>query len=250
MANDLPDESISSRSGRAFRTTHWSVVALAGQADTPEAATALELLCRTYWYPLFAYVRHRGYDLHQAEDLTQSFFSRLLSKSYLADADRERGRFRTFLLAAMNHFLANEWNRDQAQKRGGGCEFISLEYVREQGERAIDPGHQVTPEKLYEQRWAETVLAKVIERLRQEYDGSSVKRFDALKPFLTEERGATSYANAARSLGLSEQAVKSAVHRLRQRWRELMREEIAHTLKTASAEEIDDEIRYLIQVLE
>lgn len=236
---------------RDFRTTHWSAVLLAGSEQSGEAAQALEALCRSYWYPLFAYVRRRGCSVHQAEDLTQAFFSQLLSRNYLAAADPARGRFRTFLLSSMNHFLSNEWTRQRAQKRGGDCAFISLDYVRQQeAERPIDPEHDQNPERLYEKRWAEAVLAKVLEHLRAEFGGANAKRFEALKTFLTDLKGTSSYSDAGRDLGLTEQAVKSAVHRLRQRWRELMRIEIAQTLNCATSQEVDDEIRYLISVLE
>ena len=223
---------------------------LAGKEHSTESAQALETLCRTYWHPLFLYLRYRGYNLQQAEDLIQAFFSQLLAKNSVAAADRERGRFRTFLLGSLNHFIANEWNREHTQKRGGRCQFISLDDAREEVGGAIDPGHDATPERMYEKRWAEAVLTRVLERLRHEYDGASIKRFDALKPFLTEERGANSYTDAARELRLTVPAVKSAIHRLRQRWRELMREEIAHTLNAATSKDVDEEIRYLIGVLE
>ena len=232
-----------------FLTTHWSVVVSAGQAADEEALAALEQLCRAYWYPLFAYVRRRGYSEEQAKDLTQAFFAQVISRGYIADANPERGRFRTFLLTSLGHFLANEWRRDQAQRRGGGVEFISLDFAHEQEERAGDQAHDLTPERIYERRWAEAVLGRVLERLRGEFDGTTVKRFDVLKRFMTEDRGASSYAEAARDLGLTEPAIKSAVHRLRQRWRALMREEIAQTLNAATAQEVDDEIRYLIGVL-
>jgi RNA polymerase sigma-70 factor (ECF subfamily) len=188
--------------------------------------------------------------LEEAEDLTQTFFAQLLSKNYLASADRERGRFRTFLLGSMNHFLANQWNRDRAQKRGGHCEFISLEQVADPGGLVPDPAHYWTPERLYERRWAETVLANVLDRLRAEFDGATVKRFEVLKSFLTDFRGTVSYQEAARLLGMTESAIKSAINRLRQRWRELMREEIAQTLQVVTEKEVDEEIRYLIEVLE
>lgn len=233
-----------------FTTTHWSVVASAGREVSEASSAALEKLCRAYWYPLFVYVRRRGYREEQAKDLTQSFFAQLIRRNFLSDANPARGRFRTFLLTAMRNFLANEWDHAQAVKRGGEVEFISLDQAHLEDARTYDPGHDVTPERLYERRWAEAVLAKVLESLRAEFDGHSVKRFDVLKGFLTEEKGTSSYADAARSLGISPQAVKSAVHRLRQRWRELMREEIAHTVQAATSQEIDDEIRYLIQVLD
>jgi DNA-directed RNA polymerase specialized sigma24 family protein len=232
-----------------FATTHWSVVVSAGQSGSEAAFVALDRLCQAYWYPLFAYLRQRGYTEDQAKDLTQAFFAQLIRHNFLSAADPTRGRFRTFLLTALNHFLANEWNRGQTQKRGGGVEFILLDYVREQEDRSLDIGHDLTPERIYEKRWAEAVLAKVLERLRSEFDGASIKRFDELKQFLTEEKGASSYANAAQALGMTSQAVKSAVHRLRQRWQELVREEIAHTVHAATSRDVDDEIRYLLNVL-
>ncbi len=250
MEDNLQADSPALNPGRTFRTTHWSVVVLAGQEQSEQAVRALETLCQGYWYPLFAYLRGRGYPLHQAEDLTQAFFTQLLTKNSLATADPQRGRFRTFLLSSLEHFLANEWNREQTRKRGGGCSFISLDYVRDHEERPVEPGHDLNPERLYEKRWAEAVLELVLERLRKEFDGASIKRFEVLKPFLTELKGTSSYAAAARELGITEQAVKSAIHRLRQRWRELMREEIAHTLNCATAKEVDQEIRHLASVLE
>lgn len=234
---------------RHFLTTHWSVVVSAGRTESEEAFAALEKLCRTYWYPLFAYLRRRGYGEEQAKDLTQAFFAQVISRRYVADADPERGRFRTFLLTSLNHFLANEWDRGQAQRRGGGVEFVSLDVAREQEGPGIEPGHDLTPERIFEKRWAEAVLARVLEGLRAEFDGATVKRFDVLKRFLTEDKGASSYAEAAERLGMTESAVKSAIHRLRQRWRELMREEIAATVNAVTGREVDEEIRYLIGVL-
>lgn len=226
-----------------FQTTHWSAVL---QATREESSPALERLCRAYWYPLFAYVRRRGYDEHAAQDLTQAFFERLLTRQDLAVADRERGRFRTFLLSLLSHFLANEWDRRQAQKRGGGCAFVSLDYVREQEDRPFEPSHEDTPERIYERRWAEAVLNSVLHRLREEFDGARVKRFDALKVFLVEEPKTASYAEIAAELGMSQPAVKSAIHRLRQRYGELLRDEIAQTLQSPA--DIDDELRHLTSI--
>ena len=233
-----------------FLTTHWSVVVSAGRADSEASFAALDRLCRTYWYPLFAYVRRRGYNEETAKDLTQAFFAQVISRQYIADADPDRGRFRTFLLSSLDHFLANEWHRSQTRRRGGGVEFVSLDYAREQERHAVDPAHEFTPERIFERRWAEAVLNRVLEALRHEFDGAKIKRFEVLKRFLTEDKGAQSYLDAARELGLTEQAVKSAIHRLRQRWRELMRQEIAQTLNAATSEEVDAEIRYLIGVLD
>jgi DNA-directed RNA polymerase specialized sigma24 family protein len=232
--------------GQAFRTTHWSVVLAAG-GDTETAHQALERLCQSYWYPLYCYVRRRGHSPDDAQDLTQAFFTRLLAGKDLAAADRERGRFRSFLLALFNHFLVNEWDRSQAQKRGGGCEFISLDYIREQEDRPFELAHQLTAERVFEKRWAEAVLNRVLARLRDEFDGERIKRFDALKIFLTEEPRTASYVTVAGQLGMTAQAVKSAIHRLRQRYGELLRAEIAQTL--ASPADVDDELRHLIRVL-
>ncbi len=248
-AEDAP-ASRESRAAYQFTTTHWSVVVSAGQSDSAAAMAALESLCRAYWYPLFVYARRRGCDEEQAKDLTQAFFAQLIGRNYLAEANPELGRFRTFLLTSFRNFLSNERDREQAQKRGGGYAFVSLDFAREQESHEADPGHDMTPERLYERRWAETVLARVLQRLRSEYDGQSVKRFDLLKPFLTEDKGTSSYAEAGSRLGMSVPAVKSAVHRLRQRWRELMREEIAQTINARTGKEIDEEIRHLIQVLD
>lgn len=232
-----------------FLTTHWSVVVSAGQDQTDASFAALEQLCRAYWYPIFAYVRRKGYNVEPAKDLTQAFFAQVIGRKYMADANPERGRFRTFLLTSLNHFLANEWDRGQTQRRGGGVEFISLDFAQEQESRGTDPGHEWSPDRIYERRWAEAVLGRVLEALRREFDGSQVKRFDVLKRFLTEAKGETSYVEAAKELGMSEQAVKSAIHRLRQRWRERMREEIAQTLNATTGSNVDEEIRYLIGVL-
>jgi DNA-directed RNA polymerase specialized sigma24 family protein len=230
-----------------FTTTHWSVVVSAGRNDGEAALLALDRLCRTYWYPLFAYVRRRGYREEEARDLTQAFFAQLIAGEYVAEAKRERGRFRTFILTSLDHFLTNEWNRSQAQKRGGGVTFVSVEFAREQESHQVEPVDDMSPERIFERRWAEAVLARTLTRLQDEFDGAKVKRFEHLKRFLTEAKGAESYAEAARGLGLTEPAVKSAIHRLRQRFRELLREEIAQTVATAA--EVDLEIRHLLQVL-
>lgn len=246
MEQPAQDDAHHNATGQAFRTTHWSVV-LAASGDGEPARQALERLCQGYWYPLYCYVRRRGHSPDYAQDLTQAFFARVLERNELAVADRERGRFRSFLLALLNHFLANEWDRSRAQKRGGGHKFISLEFIREQEERPFDPAHTLTAERVFEKRWAEAVLNRVLARLRAEFDGPRIKRFDGLKEFLTDDPGTTSYAAAAARLGMSEQAVKSAIHRLRQRYGDLLREEIAQTV--ASPADVDDELRHLIAAL-
>ncbi len=231
-----------------FVTTHWSVVLSARRKDSPQSAAALETLCRTYWYPLYAYVRRQGHSPPDAQDLTQEFFARLLQKDYLKAAAREKGRFRTFLIVALKRFLANEWDRVRAQKRGGGQPLLSLDTDLAEERYRIEPVESATADKIYERRWALTLLDHTMKRLRDEFAGAGkADEFDRLKPCLTAERGQIPHADLAAALGLSEGAVRVAVHRLRKRFRELFREEIAHTV--SSADEIEEEVRYLMSVL-
>jgi len=220
-----------------FAATRWTVVLAARRETSPQARVALEELCRQYWYPLYAYVRRSGYESHEAEDLTQEFFVRLLAKNYLAEVDPEKGKFRSFLLASLKHFLANEWDKARAQKRGGGRTFVSLDAETRYRQEPVD---ELTADKLLDRQWALALLEQVLGRLEAETDP---KQFAALKPFLTAEKEAIPYANVAGQLETSEGAVKVAVHRLRQRYRKLLREEIAHTV--ASPAEVDEEIRHL-----
>lgn len=231
-----------------FVTTHWSVVLTAGRHDTTRARDALARLCQTYWHPLYAYVRRLGHSPHDAQDLTQEFFARLLAKNYLADADESRGRFRSFLLASLKHFLANEWDKASAQKRGGGQLPISIDVAAAETSCHFEPADPTTAEKIYERRWALTLLDRVLRRLREEYvrDGKE-KLFEQLKPTLTEASRSVAYAEIARRLDTTEGAVKVAVHRLRHRYRELLRAEIADTV--ASPEEVEDELRNLFAAL-
>jgi len=231
-----------------FATTHWSVVLLAGLSPSAQSAAALDQLCLAYWRPLYFYVRRQGYDEHEAKDLTQEFFARLLEKSVLSTVERGRGRFRYFLQTALKHFLANEWNRSQRQKRGGGSVVFSLDAQPEEDRYRLEPAENTSADKLFDRRWAQTVFERVLERLRAEHEarGKSV-RFEELQAFLIDDPDAARYLEIAGRLGMTEGAVKSAVHRLRQRARELFREEIAHTVVTA--EEIDDEIRHLFAAL-
>jgi RNA polymerase sigma-70 factor (ECF subfamily) len=231
-----------------FVTTHWSFVLAAGGGDTTGARRALEKLCQTYWYPLYAYVRRRNFSPPDAEDLTQEFFARFLEHDWVANADREKGRFRTFLLSAMNHFLANEWDKARAQKRGGGAPLLPLEFDTAETRYCREPADSVTPEQHFERRWALTLLELVVNRLRAEYeqDGKG-ELFTALHPCLVGERTSQPYEELARKLALSEGAVKSAVHRLRQRYRQLLRDEIAQTV--AGPGEVEEELRHLIAVL-
>ena len=244
----LPPSSEAGPRDAAFVTTHWSVVLAARRSDTTRAQAALARLCQTYWYPLYAYVRRRGYGPHDAQDLTQEFFARLLAQNWLAQADRERGRFRTFLLTALSHFLANEWDKARAQKRGGAVEFVPLQLDNAEtryGQESADP---VTPEQCFERRWALALLDEVLNRLRQEQVAAGAGAlFDTLKPCLAGTRQAQPYAALALELGMTEGAVKVAVHRLRHRYRQLLREEIANTV--TSTQEVDEEMHHLFAVL-
>jgi RNA polymerase sigma factor (sigma-70 family) len=231
-----------------FVTTHWSVVLNAGDLNTAIAHRALTKLCQTYWFPLYAFVRRRGFSAPDAEDLTQEFFARFLEHNWVGNADREKGRFRTFLLSAMNHFLANEWDKARAQKRGGGIAPLPLEFNAAETRYVREPADNVTPEQHFERRWAMTLLETVINRLRAEYEQEGkADLFAALNPCLVGDRTAQPYEELARTLGLTEGAVKSAVHRLRQRYRQLLRDEIAQTVSGPA--DVDEELKHLIAVL-
>ncbi len=230
-----------------FATTHWSVVLAAGRGDVPQAREALEILCQSYWYPLYVYVRRRGYSSADAEDLTQDFFAWLLEREWLGAADPQRGRFRSFLLTSFSRFLANEWDKARTQKRGGG-RILALQFDDAEAGSAHEPVDNDTPEQIFEWRWALTLLDNVMKRLSAEFvrDGKA-ELFEALKPCLLGERTAQPYATLASKLVMTEGSVKVAVHRLRQRYRQLLRDEIANTV--AKPEEVEDELRYLFAVL-
>ena len=232
-----------------FVTTHWSLVVSAREGQSPQSAAALEKLCRAYWYPLYAYIRRSGQSKENAEDLTQAFFARLLEKKFLDAAQQERGRFRSFLLIALKRFMANEWERAHAQKRGGFQTQLSLD--TEMAERKFQSEiatAEIPPDRAFERRWALTLLEQTMSRLRREFEGAGkISEFEGLKIFLTADRKEIPYATVADELGMNESALRVAVHRLRRRYRELFREEIAHTL--AEGENVDEELRYLMSVL-
>jgi len=234
--------------GQWFATTHWTTVLTARDEQSPHAGEALEKLCGRYWPPIYAFIRRRGHRPEDAQDLTQEFFSRLLEKNYLDAADASKGRFRTLLLTAVSRFLINERERALAQKRGGGAVHFSLQADTAEEGYHVEPADPASPETIFERRWAETVLAGVLVLLRQEFESAGeAERFEVLKPFLAAEEKPPAGAEIAARLGITETAVYSAVHRLRQRYGELLREEIAHTV--ASPGEIDEELRYLVRVL-
>jgi len=236
------------QSAAVFLTTHWSVVLQAGAGDSLLARPALERLCQTYWFPLYTYVRRRGYTPEDAQDLTQEFFARLLQRGSLATADPHRGRFRSFLLTAMNHFLADEWDKLKAQKRGGGHPLLPLEVGNAETRFQLEPADPLTPEIIYERRWAQTLLETVFEQLRREYEAEGKGAlFGELKACLTQARAAVPYADLASRLQVSEGSLRVSVHRLRQRYREVLRTEVANTV--ADPSEVAEELRYLFRVL-
>jgi len=227
-----------------FVTTHWSVVLSARDNESPQSAVALETLCRTYWYPLYAYLRRQGRAPHDAQDLTQGFFARLLQKDYLQAAAREKGRFRTFLLIALKRFLANEWDRQHALKRGGFAPVVPIDQDFAESRLAADPSPNVQPDLLFDRHWAMTLLDRAMARLHDEYVASGrAQLFEYLQSCLARDESALPYAQIAARLKLTEAAVKMAVHRLRGRYREILRAEIAHTVSTP--EEVEEEIRHL-----
>ncbi len=239
-------EAASQRS--TFTTTHWSVVLAARGADSPQAAEALESLCRVYWYPLYAYLRRRGQSPPDAEDLLQGFFVRFLESDFLDQVDRGKGRFRSFLLAALNHFLANEWDKANRQKRGGQVRRVSFDRAEAEGWYADELASELTPEKLYEQRWACALLERVMQRLEKDSRGAAKgDAFGALKEFLTGDSDSLTYAGLAQRLGISEAAAKMRVQRLRHHYQRLLRQEIAQTV--AGPEEVEEELRHLFSIL-
>jgi DNA-directed RNA polymerase specialized sigma24 family protein len=234
--------------GAAFTTTHWSVV-LEAQGESPAAQEALEKLCRTYWRPIFAFLRRQGIGPAEAEDITQGFFAELLERRSLEAVRKEKGRLRSFLLGGLKYFLANEQRRAMAIKRGKGQRLIPLEELRADERIDIEPADSVTAEMIYERRWALTVLERVLCRLKDEYVAAgNAALFDSLKELLPDEPGSPSQAEIAARLGMTENAIRQAFYRFRQRYQSLLREEIANTVATPG--DIEDELRHLITVLE
>lgn len=230
-----------------FRTTHWSVVLAATQSNSPQYQPALSALCRTYWYPLYAFARRQGRNPQDAEDLTQGFFARLLAKDGLASVRPENGRFRSFLLTSLRNFLANDWDRNHAAKRGGTHSIISLEDQAGEDRYLREPFHEATPEKLFDQSWALTVIETALRRLRKKYaDDGKVQIFEAIHSYL-EDDGPQTYAQMAAQLNMTEGAVKMAVLRLRENFRANLRMEIAQTVDSPG--EIDEELRHLFACL-
>ncbi len=230
-----------------FATTHWTVVLRAAVENSPEANAALAEVCRGYWYPLYAYVRRQGFDPHTAQDLTQEFSAKLIEKNYLAGADRQRGRFRWFMITAFKCFLANEFDRVHAQKRGGGERPLSLDQMTAEERYAHEPADTMNADLIYDRRWALDLLARARARLEQEYvEGEKARRYELLSQFLPGEQPSSSQAVLGEQLGLSENAVKQEVHRMKKRLAELIRSEVEQTV--SHPDDVDDELRHLIDI--
>lgn len=233
----------------SFDTTHWSVVSAAADVVSPHAAAALDALCRTYWYPIYSHIRRKGYAAADAQDMTQEFFCRLIGKNYLESVDRNAGSFRSFLLASVNHLLANEWHKAQARKRGGGCSFIPLHSEEAENRFAQDVSANDSPERAFDRRWALTLLHQALARLREEFTSAGkLRQFELLKGFLSDVAGEGDYAAIAGELGLDAGGVAVAVHRLRRRYRDIVRAEIAQTVTTES--ELHAEMDHLFAALD
>ncbi len=248
MSESNSTHDLDSAKGRWFTTTHWSVVLAAGESDSPRAAEALEKLCRTYWLPLYAYVRRQGHSPENAQDLIQEFFAHFLKKNSVSLADRQRGRFRTFLLTSLQNFLGHQWERARAEKRGGGRVHIPLDEMSAERLYRFGSFSDEAPDKIFAQRWALTLFQQALDRLHAEF-ASADKRdhFERLKPFLSAEPSEGDYARVAESLGMTNNSVAVAVLRMRRRYGELVRQEIAHTV--AHPAEIDDELRHLLTLV-
>jgi len=247
MSDKNPKYSTPSGAGR-FATTHWSVILAASDSASTQHEPALSTLCQTYWFPLYAYLRRRGFDTHQAEDYTQGFFAGILERKGLQKADPKYGKFRSFLLASLKNFLADEWDRAQAQKRGGNKKVLSLDFDTAANRYDREPAHHMSPEKLFERSWALTVLTRAMDRLKAESAASDKQQlFDCLKVYLAAEKEAVPYRAVAEELKMTEGVVKVTVHRLRRRYRELVRDEIAQTVATEA--QVDEEIRDLFAAL-
>lgn len=241
------DDSGSGNGLRVFPNTRWSVVLAAARPGSPESAAAIEAICRSYWYPLYAYARRSGRSAHDAQDLTQDFFCHLLEKGWLKDANPEKGKLRTFLIVALKHFMAKEWRRFSAQRRGGGRERLQLDTAFAESRYAIDPA-ALPPEDTFDRQWALILLERTTTRLRDDFTRSGRSAdFDVLKSCLLAERGTIDYAGIARQLGVPEGSARVSVHRLRKRFRQIFREEITRTLPDGA--DVDDEMHHLAAAL-
>lgn len=231
-----------------FATTQWSAVLMAGGDSSPAARRVLEQLCRAYWYPLYAYIRRQGHSVEDAQDLTQDFFARLLEKNYLRNVERNRGRFRTFLLTSLKNFLINEWKHANRQKHGSGQAAISWDEALAESRFAVEPATGQPPDSVYDRGWAATLLDRALAALRAEFEqAGKLAHFDRLKVYILGERQSPPYAELASAFGMTEGAVRVALHRLSKRYGELLRAEVAQTVSTPA--EVNEELRYLVAVI-
>lgn len=235
-------------SGERFNTTHWSVVLLAGKTQSLQSREALETLCRTYWCPLYAFIRRRGHREEDARDLTQKFFASLLERNNLRRLDAQKGKFRSFLLTALTHFLANEFDYATAAKRGGGCEILALDELEAERSYLTPSSPELSPDRLFDQRWALAILGQALTRLEAEQvQAGKGNQFELLKGYLTDDPGEGEYASVAKRLGITSQALAVRVHRLRQRFRQLVRAEVGQTVSSPFA--LEEEMRHLFEAL-
>jgi RNA polymerase sigma-70 factor (ECF subfamily) len=248
MAEEPSNYETQEAPARVFHTTHWSVVLAAGEEGSEQASAALSRLCQTYWFPVYAFIRKRGHSPEQAQDFTQEFFATFLEKNYVARAARDRGRFRVFLMASVQNFLHNQHDKAQAQKRGGGQTLLSLDYELAEERYRVEPAEESDPAKIFEQQWTAMLLESVLNRLRDEFSAEGrVGLFEDLQAHLWGDAESIPYAQLGQKCGLKESSIKTIAHRLRQRYREMLREEIAQTV--AMPGEVDDEIRHLMRVV-
>jgi len=246
---DQPRGSDSTAHGAQFAATSWTDVLAAQRSGSPEAAVALEKLCRAYWYPLYAYIRRKGYDPYKAQDLNQEFFYRLIKENYLGAVDRRRGRFRSFLLAAVNHFLSNQRDHERAAKRGGGQTLISLDDTEAEDRFKLEPASDQSPEKIFERNWFLTLFDQALQRLREEQAAAGRSDlFDSLKPFVVDDAASGEYQAVAQRVNMTPNAVAVTVHRLRERYKKLVHDEVLRTV--AEPSEIEDELHRFFSVLE
>ena len=248
MSESQESETVRSPTGDWFTSTHWSVVLAAGEGESQAGQRALEKLCQTYWYPLYIYIRRLGHSPEDAQDLTQGFFARVLEKNYLGQVDRQKGKFRAFLVGSLKHYLSDQRDHDRAIKRGGACKIFSLDEPSAEERYRLEPVEETSPDKLLDRRWALTTLDEAVRRLGKEYqDTGRGELFAQLRDFLSGTLEAPTYREAASRLGMTESTLQSYVHRLRRRNREILREVVADTV--ASKGQIDEELRDLFAVL-
>ena len=239
-------DSYAPRGDARFATTHWSMVLEAKDHHSPGADAALEALCRAYWYPLYAYARRSGISPDESKDLTQQFFQQLLEKQFLDSVDPSKGKFRSFLLVTFKNLIKSEWRRAHAQKRGGGQVILSIDEQDPEGRYTCEPQDDTTPDQLYERQWAQTLVGRAIGRLKTEWENQG-KPFDKLKVYLLGQKGTVAFADMAVGLGTTENALKASLHRMRRRYGEIFRAEVALTVNDPS--EVDEEVRYLLGAL-